>query len=105
MAKRSMEPKRTVGVAQLKSHLSQYLDRVKSGREVTVTEHGRPIARIVPVILSEVDDERMKRLVREGRIIPPCGAVPQAFWTSTPALSDPDGHVLRALLTEREEGR
>jgi prevent-host-death family protein len=37
-----------VGVRELRDHLSRYLDRVKAGAEVVVTEHGHPIAYLVP---------------------------------------------------------
>ena len=36
----------TVGVREFRDHLSQYLERVKAGETLTITEHGRPIARI-----------------------------------------------------------
>ncbi len=39
----------TVSVAKLKSNLSQYLNRVRKGREITVTSHRHSIARIVPM--------------------------------------------------------
>ena len=42
----SPEGATTVGVRELRDHLSAYLDRVKSGEIVTVTEHGRPVATI-----------------------------------------------------------
>lgn len=38
----------TIGVRQLKSHLSRYLKAVKAGRTVLITEHGKPVGRIVP---------------------------------------------------------
>jgi prevent-host-death family protein len=37
-----------VGVRELRDHLSRYLERVKAGTEVVVTEHGVPIAYLVP---------------------------------------------------------
>ena len=37
-----------VGVRELRDHLSRYLDRVKGGAEVVVTEHGHPIAYLGP---------------------------------------------------------
>ncbi len=37
-----------VGVRELRDHLSRYLERVKTGTEVVVTEHGVPIAYLVP---------------------------------------------------------
>jgi prevent-host-death family protein len=39
---------RGVGVRELKAHLSDYLKKVKAGRTVLITEHGKPVGRIVP---------------------------------------------------------
>ena len=38
----------SVGVRELRQHLSRYLDRVKAGEALVVTEHGREVARLVP---------------------------------------------------------
>jgi len=38
-----------VGVRELRQNLSRYLDRVKTGEALVVTEHGREIARLVPI--------------------------------------------------------
>lgn len=43
------------GVRQLKSNLSAFLNRVKAGGTVVITERGRPIGRIVPVAASVED--------------------------------------------------
>jgi prevent-host-death family protein len=40
---------KSVGVATLKSKLSQYLAAVKKGTEIIVTSHQHPIARLAPV--------------------------------------------------------
>ena len=37
-----------VGVRELRQNLSRHLDRVKAGESLTVTEHGRVVARLVP---------------------------------------------------------
>lgn len=39
---------RTVGVAELKARLSEYLRQVRGGAELTVVDRRTPIARIVP---------------------------------------------------------
>jgi len=39
----------TVGVRELRQNLSKYLDRVKAGEDLVVTEHGREVARLVPL--------------------------------------------------------
>lgn len=38
----------TVGVRELRQNLSKYLDRVKAGEALVVTERGREVARLVP---------------------------------------------------------
>ncbi len=38
-----------VGVAELKNNLSRHLRDVEAGQEIEVTDHDRPIARLVPV--------------------------------------------------------
>ena len=38
-----------IGVRELRQYASTYLARVKAGETLTVTERGRPIARIVPL--------------------------------------------------------
>jgi prevent-host-death family protein len=39
---------RQVGIRDLKARLSEYVRDVKAGATVVVTEHGRPVARLVP---------------------------------------------------------
>jgi len=39
----------TVGIRELKAHLSRHLKRVRAGRRLLVTERGRTIASIQPV--------------------------------------------------------
>lgn len=57
-----------VGVRDLKNNLSRYLDRVKDGEEVIVTQHGRPVAR-----LSAMDhpSDRLAELIASGAVRPP----------------------------------
>ncbi|MDP1878253.1 MAG: type II toxin-antitoxin system prevent-host-death family antitoxin [Actinomycetota bacterium] len=37
-----------VGAFEAKTHLSELLARVEAGESVTITKHGRPVARLVP---------------------------------------------------------
>ena len=39
---------RTAGVREARQNLSALLDEVKKGREVVITERGRPVAKLVP---------------------------------------------------------
>ncbi len=55
-----------VGIRALRDGLSKHLAEVRAGHTVTVTDHGRPIARIVPVGRPTA----LERLVAEGRVRP-----------------------------------
>jgi prevent-host-death family protein len=46
----------SVSVAQLKSELSRYLAAVKKGKELIVTSHQHPVARLMPMTKNAVDD-------------------------------------------------
>jgi len=93
-----------VGVANLKASLSGYLARVKAGEVVTVTEHGRPIARICPLSPMEHDPRAyLADLDRQGVVRLGPGVIPDAFWgMERPA--DPEGRALAYVLDEREHG-
>jgi prevent-host-death family protein len=96
---------KTAAVSELKASLSEYLGQVKAGEEVLVTDRGKPIARIVP--LGRDDSDRPPHLLeleRSGLVRIGTGAIPSEFWTRTKPR-DRDGAALRALLSEREEGR
>ena len=55
----------TVGIRELKTHLSRHLKRVRAGAQLLVTEHGRSIATINPVD-APADVDWAHRLVAEG---------------------------------------
>ena len=55
-----------VGVRELRNNLSRYLDRVRCGEEVVVTDRGRAIARVLPVGAERTLD----RLIAEGVVTP-----------------------------------
>jgi len=53
-----------IGVRELRDQLSRRLAEVRQGHTVTVTDHGRPIARIVPV----ERPTKLEQLRAEGRV-------------------------------------
>ena len=55
----------SVGVYEAKTHLPRLLERVLRGESLTITRHGRPVARLVPV----EDDERDRALRASRRIL------------------------------------
>jgi prevent-host-death family protein len=38
-----------IGLREAKAHLSALIDRVEQGQTLTLTRHGKPVARIVPI--------------------------------------------------------
>lgn len=40
---------KTVGAFEAKTHLSELLDQVQAGEEITITRHGSPAAVLMPV--------------------------------------------------------
>ena len=60
---------RRVGVRELRQNLSRYLERVKEGETLTVTERGREVARLVPSPPG-VDPYYLELAERYGATIP-----------------------------------
>lgn len=54
-----------IGVRELRQHASRYLERVRRGESIEVTDRGRPVARLVPVQTDPWD-----RLLSSGRVRP-----------------------------------
>lgn len=52
----------TVGIRELRNSLSRHLADVREGGELIVTDHGTPIARIVPIGY----ESGLEKLIREG---------------------------------------
>ena len=94
-----------VAVSKLKASLSSYLDKVKAGEEVIVTERGHAIARVVPYTRSGPTPSEIDEMIRAGLIRPARtrGPLPSDFWTR-PRVADPNSIAMRTLLEEREAG-
>ncbi|MGI8755039.1 MAG: type II toxin-antitoxin system Phd/YefM family antitoxin [Acidimicrobiales bacterium] len=48
---------------ELRQNASKYLARVKKGETIEVTEHGRPVARLAPVI-----EDRWEAMIAAGEV-------------------------------------
>jgi len=91
-------------VSKLKASLSEYLNQVKAGHEVLITDRGKPVARLVPILRRKNTRESITRMEKQGLLKLGSGKLPKDFW-SMPRPEDPNGLVLKALLEEREGGR
>jgi prevent-host-death family protein len=73
-----------VGIRELRANLSRYVEKVRTGEEITVTAHGKPVARLIPV----QGERKIDRLIREGVVRPtrkPKGPLPEPI--KVPGLS------------------
>jgi prevent-host-death family protein len=87
----------STGIKELRSSLTETLERVRAGETVVVTDHGEPIARIVPI---EPEGERIARLIRAGVLRAPLKPIDESFW-KLPRAEDPEGLLVKAALEER----
>lgn len=87
-----------IGVRELRQHASRYLDRVKSGETVEVTERGQLVALLVP---PDPAINARDRLVASGRLSPASGPLrlPRRI-PARPGILD-TGAVLDELRADR----
>lgn len=64
-----------VSVRKLKDHLSEYLRRVQNGEQVTVTDHGRPVAALIALAQKkDTPEARLAQLEATGEVTTPVSA-------------------------------
>jgi len=99
---------KTATITEAKTRLSALIDEVRGGETIVITDHGVPVARLIPETGTAEDDEaRLARLIRKGVLIPaerPSRIPDELLLAPFPEGAEPSG-VLEALLEERREGR
>lgn len=89
-------PAESVGVRELRQNLSVYLRMVLKGRTLEVTEHGRPVAMLIPV---PSPDRPLDQLVAAGRARAPG----RSLYDLLPPKGRTSTRLSRALEDERAE--
>ena len=93
----------TTTVSKLKMSISACLRQVKAGEELLITEHGRPVARLMPVADIASLPEHLAEMEKKGLLKRAGKSLPDEFW-NLPRPADPNGAVRSAVTQEREEG-
>lgn len=62
-----------VGIRELNSRLSEYVAAARGGAQVTITVHGKPVAKLISVD----DEDPLERLRAAGLLIEPSSPPPQ----------------------------
>lgn len=57
-----MRFKGSVGAYDAKTHFSELLQRVEGGEEVTITRHGSPVARMIPIRRETTREKRRQAI-------------------------------------------
>jgi prevent-host-death family protein len=61
----------SVGIRQAKINLSKLIKGVREGREIIITDRGKPVAKIIPVLTASLPlAERISEMERQGWIEP-----------------------------------
>ena len=93
---------KSVNIAELKNHLSVYLNEVKAGEEILVRNRNQPIARIVPLARSQGENDELLALASQGKLRLGEGHLEESLWEMpAPRVS---AAALRGVLhRERDE--
>jgi prevent-host-death family protein len=92
-------PSSHVGVRELRQNLSIYLDQVKQGASLTVTEHGRVVALLTPLTQTL---SPLERLIAEGRATPATRSLRDV---RPRRLGCPDDPASEAVISDMREDR
>jgi prevent-host-death family protein len=95
---------KTAAISEIKARLSDFLNQVKAGEEVLITDRGKPVARLSPLTQTRSFSTSQLSLEKLGLIRLGSGKLPKNIGT-LPRAKDDAGLVLKALLEEREAGR
>jgi prevent-host-death family protein len=87
-----------VGVRELRENLASWLDRVRAGDEVVVTERGQPIARLGPLERRS----KLEELIAQGRVTP--ARLPRTPVDVSKRPRMPPGKTLSDLVVEERRG-
>jgi len=96
---------KTASISQVKNGLSGFVDQVRAGESILVTDRGVVVARLEPAGAGPDPQGRLERLeragmVRVGRAAPPVELIRSPAPHAVPGVS-----VLQVLLDDRRDGR
>jgi len=92
-----------VNIAQLRGHLSSYLERVQRGEEILIRNRKRTVARLVPPSEVEGLSEDLLELAAQGLVRLPKKPMDWKAFFALPAPNVPLDVIRAAIEAEREE--
>ncbi|MBW0115479.1 type II toxin-antitoxin system Phd/YefM family antitoxin [Pseudonocardia abyssalis] len=93
----------TIGIRELRQHASRYVEKVKQGQRIAVTERGELVDYLEPVHGPRTTYQRM---VAAGQVRPANGGLSQLLASREPLPALPGERMLSEVLQEmRDEER
>jgi prevent-host-death family protein len=89
-----------VGLREANQHFAKVIRAVRRGREVVLTDRGKPVAVVKPV--RENEEDRLRRLAAEGVLTPAVRSEPMG-WPSQPAVPAGGESIATAVSRDRDE--
>jgi prevent-host-death family protein len=91
-----------VGIREAKATLSALVGRTRRGEVITITDHGRPVAQLVPISDSERSlEDRLREMERRGQLSP---QVAEPTPLPPPLNLGPEDLAQRLLQEDRDGG-
>jgi prevent-host-death family protein len=90
-----------VGIREAKANLSKLLRMVEKGKEIVLTDHGRPVGKLVPIDKGVLPlSARIKEMEETGILEPVTGKAPRRLPPPIPI----EKGMAQMLLEEDREG-
>jgi prevent-host-death family protein len=86
-----------IGIRELRQHASKWIEKVKSGASIQITDRGRPVARLMPVNSTDLERDA---LTAAGLLIP--AATPRTAFDASDLIV---GQALTPILDEQRADR
>lgn len=98
---------KTASVTEVKNNLSKFLELVRNGESVLITDRGLPVARIESVRSEQSETGEQARLARLERagIVRRGRPISRKLLAEKPAQLSKGASAVEALLEERREAR
>jgi prevent-host-death family protein len=91
-----------IGLREANQHFSRAIKAVRGGKEVVLTDRGRPIAIITPVAEERSEEAALEAMAHEGLITLPArkGRTPAPRWKPVGVKGTP---VSQTIIEDRED--
>ena len=88
-----------IGLKEANQHFSKIMKAVREGEEVLLTERGKPLGRIVPLLDGGKSESAIRRLEASGFLRAAAKPEPMPDWNPRPIRGVP---MVRTLREERD---